>query len=94
MTKEEIEAKIEVLENIGGFSIEVDALKVSLSKAKSIKDMQTDIAVNFASWLWSHCTPPIDFFKPWKYGYPAKDYSTKELFVIFQKIPNYRKLPF
>lgn len=40
--KEVIQAKIEVLENIGGYSIEVGYLKTQLNNAKSIICLQNE----------------------------------------------------
>ncbi len=46
MTKEEIQAKIDVLENIGGYTMEVDALKNKLKTSKSIFDLAPNIIHN------------------------------------------------
>jgi len=90
-TKEEIQAEIEVLENIGGYSIEIEMLKKDLNKSISMSDLQSNISIDFARWLWTHATPPSDFFNKWKYGFSEKNYSTKELFEIFKTKPNYTR---
>lgn len=41
-TQEEIMAQIEVLEKIGGYSIEVEALERECEKADSIRDWQVE----------------------------------------------------
>lgn len=61
------------------------------SKCKILEKEIKLSSVEFASWLWTHCTPPTDFFKLWKYGYPEKNYSTKELYDIFLTKTNHAK---
>lgn len=91
MTKEEILSKIEVLENIGGYTIEIEELRSQLNKSFSINEEIKHTSIGFSSWLWSHGTPPTDFFRKWKYGYPEEEYTLQELFEIFLKIPNHQK---
>jgi hypothetical protein len=58
MTKEEIQAKIEVLENIGGYTIEIDALKVEQKKAKSIGKIKKEFAANQIKAFCEHVMHP------------------------------------